>query len=67
MKHKNIAIEILKKLINDEIKVKIRKNLVKSKSLEEMLKNSIKRYHNNILTAVEVIDELIDIVNTVIN
>lgn len=59
MKHKNVAIEVLKKLLNDEIKARIRKNLVLGKSLMEMLENSIARYHNKILTAAEVIEELI--------
>lgn len=59
MEHKNIAMEVLKKLLNDEIKSRSKKNLVKSKSLMEMLENSIKKYHNKILTAAEVMDELI--------
>lgn len=61
MKHKNIALEVLKKLLNDEIKTRSKTNLVRSKSLMEMLENSIKKYHNKIITAVEVIDELINI------
>ncbi|MGV7223182.1 MAG: type I restriction endonuclease subunit R [Nitrospinales bacterium] len=59
MEHKNIALEVLKKLLNDEIKTRIKKNLIQSKSLMEMLENSIKKYHNKILTAAEVIEELI--------
>ena len=59
MEHKNIALETLKKLLNDEIKSSINKNLVQSKGLMEMLEDSIKRYHNKIITAAEVIDELI--------
>lgn len=59
MEHKNIALETLKKLLNDEIKSRINKNLVQSKGLMEMLEDSIKRYHNKIITAAEVIDELI--------
>ncbi len=59
MEHKNIAMEVLRKLLNDELKSRIKKNLVKSKTLMEMLENSIKKYHNKILTAAEVIDELI--------
>ena len=59
MQHKNIALEVLKKLLNEEIKARTKKNLVQSKSLMEMLENSIKRYHNKILTAAEVIEELI--------
>ena len=59
IKHKNIAIEILKKLLNDEIKGRIRINLVKSRSFMETLEELIKSYNNKILTAVEVIEELI--------
>src|SRR5690554_5243454 len=43
MEHKNVALEVLKKLLNDEIKARSKKNLVKSKSLKEMLENSIKK------------------------
>lgn len=59
MQHKNIALEVLKKLLNDEIKARMRRNLVQGKTLMEMLENSIARYHNKVVTAVEVIDELI--------
>jgi len=59
MEHKNIALEVLKKLLNDEIKARTKKNLIQSKSLMEMLENSIKNYHNKILTAAQVIEELI--------
>ena len=57
--HKNIALEILRKLLNDELKTRARRNLVQSKALLEMLETSIKRYQNKILTAAEVMDELI--------
>jgi type I restriction enzyme R subunit len=59
MEHKNIALEVLKKLLNDEIRARTRKNLIQSKSLMEMLEASIKKYHSKILTAAEVIEELI--------
>lgn len=59
MQHKNVALEVLKKLLNDEIKSRTKTNLVQSKKLLEMLEQSINRYHNKILTAAEVIDELI--------
>ena len=59
MEHKNLALEVLKKLLNDEIKARTKKNLVQSKSLMEMLDSSIKKYLAKILTAAEVIDELI--------
>ena len=67
MKHKNIALEVLKKLLNDEIKLRAKKNLVKSKTLKEMLENSIRKYHNKILTAAEVIEELINLSKEIIN
>ncbi len=59
--HKNVALEVLKKLLNDELKVRAKKNLVQSKSLMEMLEKAIKKYHNKILSAAEVMDELIRI------
>jgi len=61
MEHKNIALEVLKKLLNEEIKARIKKNLIQGKSLMEMLEDSIKRYHNKIITAAEVIEELIEL------
>lgn len=61
MEHKNVALEVLKKLLNDEIKARLRKNLIQGKSLMEMLEESIKRYHNKIITAAEVIEELIEL------
>jgi len=61
MEHKNIALELLKKLLNDEVKSRAKKNLIQSKTLMEMLENSIKKYHNKIITAAEVIDELIGV------
>lgn len=67
MEHKNVALEVLKKLLNDEIKSRSKKNLVKSKSLMEMLENSIKKYHNKILTAAEVMDELIKLSKDIVN
>jgi len=66
MEHKNIALEVLKKLLNDEIKNRAKKNLVKSRSLLEMLESSIKKYHNKILTAAEVIEELIELSQEII-
>lgn len=61
MKHQNLALELLKKLLNDEIKTRSKTNLVKSKKLLEMLEGAIKRYQNNLLTTSEIIQELINI------
>ncbi|MFO1289937.1 MAG: type I restriction endonuclease subunit R [Nitrosomonas sp.] len=59
--HQHVALEVLKKLLNDELKVRAKTNLMQSRSLMEMLENAIKKYHNKILTAAEVIEELIKI------
>ena len=67
MEHKNVALEVLKKLLNDEIKARTKKNLVQSRSFKEMLENSIKKYHNKILTAAEVMDELIKLSKEIVN
>ena len=65
MKHQNLALETLKKLLNDEVKVRSKMNLVQGKTLMEMLENSIKKYQNKILTAAEVIQELINLANEI--
>lgn len=59
--HQNVALEVLRKLLNDELKSRAKKNLVQSKALLEMLETAIKRYQNKILTAAEVMDELIKV------
>jgi len=59
MERKNLALELLKKLLNDEIKFRTKKNLIQSKKFSEMLENAIKKYQNNLLTTAQVIEELI--------
>lgn len=61
MKYKNVAIELLKKLLSDEIRLRSKHNLAKSKTLMEMLDGALKRYQNNLLTTAEIIEELIRI------
>jgi len=61
MPRRNLAFELLKKLLNDEIQARIRKNIIQSKKLAEMLENAIRRYQNNLITAAEVIQELIEL------
>ncbi len=65
MTHKNLAIELLKKLLNDEIKTRQSTNLVSRRKLLEMLEGSIRRYQNNLLTTSEIIQELIRIAKEV--
>ena len=63
--HKNIALEALKKLLNDEIKARANQSVTQGKKLMEMLKSAIKGYQNKVLTASEVIDELIKLAKAI--
>lgn len=59
MQHKNLALELLKKLLNDEIRTRQKVNLVDSKKFSEMLEQSVKKYQNNLITSAQIIDEMI--------
>ena len=61
MQQKNLALELLRKLINDELKVRVRKNLVQSKMFSDMLEQSIRKYQNRTIEAAQVINNLIDL------
>jgi len=61
MKHRNLAIELLKKILNDEIRIRSKYSLVRSKALLEMLENAIKKYQNNLLSTAEIIQQLIEL------
>jgi len=61
MKHKNLGFELLKKILNDEIKIRLKFNITEGKNLLEMLEASIKKYQNNLLTTAEIIEELVAI------
>lgn len=65
MERKNLALELLKKILNDEIKTRTRKNFIQSKKLSEMLESAIKKYQNNLLTTAQVIEELIKLAKEV--
>jgi type I restriction enzyme R subunit len=56
---KNVAVELLRKLLNDEIRTRQKKRLVQSRSFEQMLQETIHRYKNRAIETVEVIEELI--------
>ena len=58
---RNLALELLKKLINDEIKTRMHKNVVQARSFAEMLEQAVRKYQNRALEAAQVIDELIRI------
>jgi type I restriction enzyme R subunit len=59
MPQKNLAIELLRKLLNDELKSRMKKNVVQSRSFTEMLERTIRAYQNRTLESAEVIAELI--------
>ncbi|KAF5416896.1 MAG: hypothetical protein C5S48_01535 [Candidatus Methanogaster sp.] len=54
MPHKNLALELLKKLLNDEIKIRSRTNLIESRSFADMLEKTIKRYQNKSIETAQV-------------
>ena len=61
MKQKNVAIELLKKLLSDQIKVRFRRNIVINRSFTERLMNAINKYNNKSITAVEMLELLLEI------
>jgi type I restriction enzyme R subunit len=58
MKQKNLAYELLKKLLSDDVKIRKSKNISQAKKFSEMLSSVIKKYHNNQIDTAQVIEEL---------
>ena len=59
LRHKNVAAELLEKLLKDELKVRSKRNLVQSQVFSEKLKKTLNAYHNRAISTMEVIEELI--------
>ncbi|MFO0773208.1 MAG: type I restriction endonuclease subunit R [Nitrospiraceae bacterium] len=59
MPHKNLAVELLRKLLSGEIKVRSRKNVVQSKSFAKMLEQAVRKYQNRAIEAAQVIEVMI--------
>lgn len=59
MPQKNLAVELLRKLLSGEIKIRSRKNVVQAKSFAEMLEQAVRKYQNRAIEAAQVIEELI--------
>ena len=59
LKHKNVAAELLEKLLKDELKARSRRNLVQSQVFSEKLKKTLNAYHNRAISTMQVIEELI--------
>ncbi|MCQ2496854.1 MAG: type I restriction endonuclease subunit R [Lachnospiraceae bacterium] len=61
MKHKNIAAEMLRSLLEDNIRIFARTGVVKSKLFSEKMQNVLKSYNNRLITSAEVIEELLNL------
>ena len=58
---RNLALELLKRLLNDEIRTKLRKNVVQARSFADMIEAAVRKYQNRAIEAAQVIEELIGI------
>lgn len=67
MKQKNIAVEILKKLIAEQVSVYRKTNVVKSEKFSEIIQSAMNRYLNGMLTNEEVIEELLNLAKQIAN
>ena len=65
MQYKNLAFEALKKLLNDEIRVRFRDNKIKNKKFSEMLAQAIRKYQSRSIDSAQVIAELIELAKEV--
>ena len=61
LKYKNVAAELLEKLLKDELKVRSRRNLVQSQVFSEKLKQTLNAYHNRAISTMQVLEELIQL------
>ena len=61
MPHRNLAVELLQKLLKGEVSQRGRKNLVQARSFAEMLEQTLRRYQNRAIEAAQVIEEFIQI------
>ena len=61
MEHRNLAVELLQKLLKGEVAVRRRRNVVQARSFAEMLDLAIRRYQNRSVAAAQVIEELIEL------
>jgi len=59
MPHKNLAVDMLRRLLEGEIKARGRKNIVQARSFAELLENAIRKYQNRAIETAQVIEELI--------
>ena len=65
MKQKNVAIELLKKLLSDQIKTRFKRNAVVTKGFSEKLQEAINRYNRKSITSLEMLELLLEITKEV--
>ena len=61
LEYKNLAVELLNKLLNDQIKSRAKKNLVQSRSFAELLQKAIIKYQNRTIEAAKILEELLEL------
>lgn len=61
LKYKNLAVEVLRKLLNDELKIRVRKNTARYETLLQLLEQIIEEYENNIISSSKIIERLIEL------
>ena len=66
MKEKNLAVELLKKLIAEQVSIYRRTNIVKSVKFSEIMQSSLKAYLNGMLTNEEVIEEMLQLAKQIV-
>jgi type I restriction enzyme R subunit len=59
MPQKNLAAELLRRLLKDEIRIKMKVNLVQSKKFSEMLEDAVKRYHNGMIDSITFLEDFL--------
>jgi len=61
MKYKNLAVEVLRKLLNDELRIRVKKNATRYETLMRLLEQIIEEYENNIINSGKVIERLVEL------
>ncbi|MEA5479053.1 type I restriction enzyme endonuclease domain-containing protein [Pseudanabaena galeata UHCC 0370] len=60
MEHQNLAVELLQKLLKDEIKTSSRTNIVQSRKLADLLEDALRRYRNQVISVTDILEELLN-------
>ena len=60
MEHQNLAVELLQKLLKDEIRASSRTNIVQSRKLADLLEDALRRYRNQVISVTDILEELLN-------